>query len=416
MAVPPTLDALAADARRELTEHILPYWMDRTVDHAHGGFVGRIAGDDQVVPGAPKGAVLNARILWTFAASARVLEDDGYRPMADRAYGYLRDHFADERHGGVFWTLTAAGEPLDTKKQVYAQAFAIYALAEYVRLSGSDAALDWAVRLYRLLEERAVDPIHGGYFEAFARDWGPADDVRLSEKDLDAPKSMNTHLHVLEAYTNLIRIWPDAGLASRLRALIELYLEHIVDAETHHQRCFFTEDWRPVSGVVSYGHDIEASWLLDEAAEALGDASLRVRVFDEAVVMAQRVLADGVDEDGGLLNESKPDHTLDTDKHWWPQAEAVVGFLNAFQHTGDVSFLRATVRSWAFIQRTIVDAEGGGWFYRVSRDGSPYREEDKVGLWKCPYHSARACIEVLGRAVALAQAPEGIRAHLTPPA
>lgn len=391
-----TLDPLADAARAELVDHILPYWAGRAVDHADGGFVGRIDGHDRLVADAPKGAVLNARILWTFAAACRALGTDRWCAEADRAYDALRQ-FRDEEHGGVFWMTEADGTPLDTKKQTYAQAFAIYALAEYVRYEAHPQALAWATDLYALIEERAVDPEHGGYVEAFARDWGPAADLRLSEKDDDAPKSMNTHLHVLEAYTALHRVWPDAGLADRLRATIEVFLDRVIDPETGHMTCFFGLDWTRTSGLVSYGHDIEASWLLDEAAAELGDAALAERVRQSSVRLARLTLAEGVDADGGLFNERDADGHLDDDKHWWPQAEAVVGFLNAYEHTGDPAFADAARATWAFIQRAVVDREGGGWFFRVRRDGRPYRDEDKVGPWKCPYHNARACLEILDR-------------------
>ena len=393
-----TLDALADGARAELTDHILPYWANRAVDAEHGGFVGRIDGHDRLVRGAPKGSVLNARILWTFASACRVLGTDRWCNEADRAYEALRGSFRDPVHGGVFWSVAPDGTPVDPKKQVYAQAFTIYALAEHVRQRGGDAeeALAWAQGLYGVIEEHAVDPVHGGYIEAFARAWTPLADVRLSEKDADAPKSMNTHLHVLEAYTTLYRVWPDAGLAARLRALIELFLDRVIDAETGHLGCFFGMDWAPASAVVSYGHDIEASWLLDEAAAVLGDSSLTDRVREASLRIA-RLTLDALDADGGVFNERDGDH-LDTDKHWWPQAEAVVGFLNAFERSGDAAFAEAATQTWRFIQSTVVDREGGEWFFRVARDGTPYREEDKVGPWKCPYHNARACLEILERA------------------
>ena len=392
------LHSLAEAARAELVEHILPFWAERTLDDEHGGFVGRIDGHGRRVPEAAKGSVLNARILWTFAAACRALGTDRWCAEADRAYDALRVHFADPEHGGVFWTVAPDGTPVDDKKQVYAQAFTIYALAEHVRQRDDAEALAWAQALYRLLEDRAVDPGHGGYVEAFSRDWGPAADLRLSEKDADAPKSMNTHLHVLEAYTALARVWPDAELAARLRALVEIVLDRIVDPDTGHLGLFFGMDWAPLSADVSFGHDVEASWLLEEAASVLGDADLAARVRPVALRLARLTLEEGLDADGGLFNERDEDGHLDTDKHWWPQAEAVVGFFAAYEHTGDRAFADAARQTWAFIQRAIVDREGGEWFFRVDREGAPYQEEDKVGPWKCPYHNARACLEIMARA------------------
>jgi mannobiose 2-epimerase len=392
------MELLAAEARAELVDRILPFWAERTLDEAHGGFVGRIDGHGRRVLEAAKGSVLNARILWTFAAACRALGTDRWCDEADRAYDALRSHFADPEHGGVYWTVAPDGTPVDDKKQVYAQAFTIYGLAEHVRQRGDGEALAWAQDLYRLVEDRAVDPVHGGYVEAFSRDWGPAADLRLSEKDADAPKSMNTHLHLLEAYTALHRVWPDAGLANRLRALVELFLDRIVDPGTGHLGLFFGMDWAPLSAEVSFGHDVEAGWLLNEAAAELGDADLVGRVRPVALRLARLTLEEGLDADGGLFNERSASGHLDTDKHWWPQAEAVVGFLDAYEHTGEAAFADAARRTWAFIQRAIVDRDGGEWFFRVDRGGVPYREEDTVGPWKCPYHNARACLEIMERA------------------
>ena len=397
------LDGLARAARAELTGHILPYWSGRMVDAEHGGFRGRIDGTDRVVPGAPKGAVLNARMLWTFAVAAREPgpAGDACRALADRAYGYLHAYFRDETHGGVYWTLTAEGHPLRTKKQVYAQAFAVYALAEYAALTGLAEPLAWAQSLVALLEQHAADPVYDGYVEAFAADWGPLADVRLSDKDADAPKSMNTHLHVMEAYAALYRIAPDAALGARVRALVELFLDRIVAPDGQSLTGFFAIDWTPLSDTVSFGHDIEAAWLLDEAAEILSDDALTARVRRVTVPLARAVLTHGVDADGGLFNEATPAGLSDTDKHWWPQAEAVVGFLNAYRQTDDPVFAHAALKTWAFIERAVIDPAGGEWFFRVARDGAPYRDEDKAGPWKCPYHTARACVEISHRVAAL---------------
>lgn len=391
------LASLRAGALHELTQHILPYWAARMVDHEQGGFLGRIDGHDRVHPEAPKGAVLNARILWTFAAVARVLDDDAVRRLADRAYRYLLNRFWDPEHGGVYWTLQADGHPLDANKQTYAQAFAIYALAEYHRLTGDAEAKARAIRLFDLIEQHTVDAVHDGYVEVFDRAWHVLEGVPLSEKDLAAPKSMNTHLHVLEAYTNLLRIWPAATLRERLRGLLQRFLDTIVDPQTHHLRLFFKDDWMPVSDTISFGHDIEASWLLVEAAGVLGDPDLLAATRAVALRIADATLSDGIDADGGVLNEASPAGVFDDDKHWWPSAEAVVGLLDAYQLSGEARYVEAAAATWAFIQRVLVDREGGEWFFRVSRDGVPYRKEDKAGLWKCPYHNSRACLEIMAR-------------------
>ena len=395
--MPNSLAQLRSRAAAELTDGILPYWMAHTLDDEHGGFVGRITHEGRVVAGAPKAAVLNTRILWTFAAAGRVLRDDRYRAVADRAYAYLVDHFWDDEHGGIYWMVDHTGRPLHTKKQIYAQAFAVYALAEHYRLTGEAAVLERAIALFRTLERHSFDPAHGGYFEAYSRAWTLLDDVRLSDKDANEKKSMNTHLHLLEAYTNLYRIWPDPSLKNQSWGLIELFQTTIVDAETGHLHLFFDEVWTPRSTVISFGHDIETSWLLVEAAEVLGEPDVLASVQKTAVRMAQVTLDEGRDDDGALLNEIGPDGHVDDGCYWWPQAEAVVGFLNAYQLTSAPRFLDAALACWTFIENHLIDWERGEWFARVARDGTPYASQDKVGPWKGPYHNARVCLEVMAR-------------------
>jgi len=376
---------------------MLPYWAENTVDEEHGGFVGRIRQNGERVRDAAKGSVLNARILWTFAAAHRVFGDERYRELAARACGYLTAHFWDPAHGGVFWTVDAASRPLEARKQTYAQAFALYGLSEYHRATGDEDALSRAIRTFDLIETLTYDGERGGYLEALNRSWEPMADVRLSDKDLNAPKNMNTHLHVLEAYTNLFRAWPDPLLRDKLTALVRLFLDRIIDHDRQHLWTFFEIDWSPVTQVVSVGHDIEASWLLLEATDVLGDAALRSEVRDAAVALARATLRDGIDADGGLVNEVLPDGAIDGDKYWWVQFEAIVGFVNAYQETQDADFVDAAVAVWRFARRYLADENFGEWYFRVSRDGRPYPEDDMVGMWKCPYHGARACFEVMER-------------------
>lgn len=402
---PASLDVLAARLEAELTQGILPYWRSHAVDHQHGGFHGQITSRNEVVTHAPKGGVLNARILWAFSAAGRVLMHDACRPLADRAYAYLIEHFWDEAHGGIYWMLRHDGAPLETKKQVYAQAFAIYALAEYHRLTSDAAPLKRAIQLFRLVEEQAYDRVKGGYLEAYSRDWYLLDDVRLSAKDANEKKTMNTHLHVLEAYTNLYRAWPEPMLRTRLRSVVRLFLDTMLHSETQHLIGFFDEHWTPRSDFISFGHNIEASWLLVEAAHVVGDDALLEETRAAALRMARITRQHGQDEDGGLFYETRPNGALDDDKHGWPQAEALVGFVNAYQLSGDQAFLEAAAACWAFTQQHVVDAEHGEWFFRVSRAGTPYLEDNKVGPWKGPYHNTRACLEIMRRAGEVASSP-----------
>lgn len=389
--------ALRARAQEILTGQILPFWSIRTPDQAQGGFLGQILHDGQAVPDAPKGSVLNARILWTFSAAYRALGDPVYLEMAERAYAYLMAHFRDEEHGGIYWMVDYTGKPLDPKKQIYAQAFAIYGLAEFYRITGKAESLTFAIELYELIEEHSFDPEQGGYFEAYDREWNLLEDLRLSDKDANEKKTMNTHLHVLEAYTVLYQCWPDLGLKSKLKSLTRCFLDTIIDQETHHFHLFFDESWNLRSHEWSYGHDIEGSWLLCEAAEAIGEVGLIREVREAALNLAYTALNEGIDTDGSMCNEGDANGITDTTRHWWPQAEACVGFLNAYALSGDEAFLTATHRIWAYIEGNMIDPSSGEWYFRVSKAGIPFTEDNLVGPWKCPYHNGRTCLEILYR-------------------
>jgi mannobiose 2-epimerase len=387
----------AAAARRELLEDILPFWREHTLDERRGGFIGQMSNDLHVQENASKGLILNARILWTFSAAYAYTQDERDRTLARRAYAYLTDHFLDRDHGGYFWELDPYGAVLDDKKKIYGQAFCIYALAEYHRVFNQPQALAQATDTLRLIESRASDPRHGGYLEVMSPDWRPCEDMRLSDKDMNTAKSMNNHLHILEAYTGLLRASQDAALAIRLRELIGLFRRQILNAEQTHLRHFFDETWTPQSDSYTYGHDIECSWLLCEAAEALGDPELLAQVRDTAIRMARAALAEGLDKNGGLFYEGRDGRVINPNKEWWPQAEAVVGFYNAWQLTGDEAFREAAVRCWQFIEKRIVDHVHGEWFWCIRPDGTPDPSQPKVSQWKCPYHNSRCCLEIIHR-------------------
>jgi mannobiose 2-epimerase len=382
---------------RELREDILPFWLKYTVDEEYGGFHGLITNDLRIDRMANKAMILNARILWTFAKGFKVYGDHECLKTAKRAYEYLMNFFWDDTFGGFYWMVDHLGKPVETKKRIYGQAFAVYALAEYAAASGAKEALEKAIELYGLIEVASHDARHDGYFETYERDWTLANEQRLSEADLDEKKSMNTHLHALEAYANLLRVWKDDGLRNRLKELLRIFLDHIIDSATHHFRMFFDEAWQDRSDRISFGHDIEGSWLICKAAGVLGDKTILEVAQKEAVRMAQAVYEQGVDTDGGLFYEGRGNEIIDADKHWWPQAEAVVGFLNAYAVSGKDHFLKASERSWEFIEKHIKDRERGEWYWMVSRDGTPNNEKEKVGPWKCPYHNSRTCFEVMER-------------------
>ena len=392
-----------SEARVLLETNILSFWQEQMVDYRQGGFYGRIDGYNVLHPDAEKGAVLNARILWTFAAAARVLNNTPYRILAARAYDYLMQWFMDREQGGVYWSLNADGTPLDTKKQTYAIAFAIYGLAEYVRLTNNQEALNAAIRLFEDLEAHAykwdnekMSNCKNGYVEALTRNWQPIADMRLSEKDENGVFTMNTHLHVLEAYTNLYRVLKNVQrddvqgtkerITKQLRTLIDIFANRIFDPATGHLMLFFDEKWQPSNTHTSPGHDIEAAWLLHEALEVLGDEELLNQTLPVIHSLAQAAEDDIMDE-----------------KEWWCYAEAVVGYIDQWKLYQDEKPIESNINlelaetAFHYIQTHLMDRENGEWFWTILPDGTPDRTHDKAGFWKCPYHNSRMCIEIIER-------------------
>ena len=387
---------LKTEMQSHLLNDILPYWMERTIDEKHGGFIGRIDGNNRIDEKADKGAILNSRILWTFSAAYNYFKDPAYLETADRAFNYINNHFIDKEHNGVFWVLDYKGNPTETKKQIYTQAFAIYGFSAYYKASRNKHALNAAIELFKLIETYAFDHGENGYFEAFDRQWNLLQDLRLSEKDANEKKTLNTHLHILEAYTTLYQIWKNKKLKKQLKNLIELKLDKFVNENSRFQ-LFFDENWNPKSDLISFGHDIEGSWLLLEAAKVLGDEQLIAKTKKVAISMVNSVMESGIDNDGGLMYEVYSGVIKDTDKHWWPQAEAIVGFVNAWQISSDSKYLKKAKMVWEFTKDKIIDWKDGEWWFRVNKVGQPYLQEDKAGPWKCPYHNGRACLEIIKR-------------------
>lgn len=456
------MEQFAAQVCRELTEDILPFWMKRMADPS-GGFYGRISGDGILDKKAPKGAIMNARLLWTFSNAFRIfsagLQASGpagkagktgrpeasaghgepaaakYLETATRAKREIIDRFYDPVYGGVWWSLTPEGSPSDRKKQIYAIAFAIYGLAEYGRATGDKEAIEYAIRLFHDIENHSFDQGRNGYFEAFTENWEEIGDMRLSDKDANESKTMNTHLHILEAYTGLYRVWKDPLLRERLRNLILIFAERIVGPDGH-LKLFFDENWNCNYEIVSYGHDIEASWLLHEAAMVLGDTE----ILDLAEKLVPRIAAaagEGFTAGKGMIYEKKKlacheDKTdgesletadrlaeiecssakamfeIDADRHWWVQAETVVGYFNLWQHFGDREALKKAIDCWDFIKGNIIDREGGEWFWSLRADGTENRTDDKAGFWKCPYHNGRMCMEIIERVASASTFPTSI--------
>ena len=391
-------DLMKQEVQDVLQTNILPFWLDKMIDRENRGFYGRIDGHGVLHPDAEKGAILNARILWTFSAAYRVLKRPGYLAAATRAKDYILEHFYDKEFGGIYWSLDYLGRPKDTKKQFYAIGFAIYGLSEYARATADREALDYAIRLFECIEQHSLDRKDNGYIEACTREWGKIEDMRLSDFDANYPKSQNTHLHIIEPYTNLFRIWKDERLEKALRNLINIFTDKILNPETHHLDLFFDNDWTRGAGhLESYGHDIECSWLMHEAALVLGDEEV-LRKVEPIVKLVAKASEKGLNADGSMVHEANVDTGhVDDDLHWWVQAEAVVGFFNIYQYFGDEQALEKATHCWQYIKQNLIDNENGEWYWSRHADGTLNLEDDKAGFWKCPYHNGRMCLELIER-------------------
>lgn len=409
-----------------LQQNILRFWLDKMQDRENGGFYGRIDGSGQLHPDAEKGAILNARILWTFSAAYRVLGIEEYLDAATCAKDYIIDYFIDKEYGGVYWSVDSKGRPLDTKKQFYAIGFAIYGMSEYARATGDREALECALQLFDCIEEHALDREYNGYIEACTRDWGKIADMRLSELDANFPKSQNTHLHIIEPYANLFRCLKEfqakttcdyvsvigsvlpieiavpqetfIRVEAALRNIIGIFTDHILNPETHHLDLFFEMDWTRGAGhLESYGHDIECSWLIHEAALVLDDKQVLDKV-EPVVRMVAEASEKGLRPDGSMIHEANlTTGHVDDDLHWWVQAENVVGWFNIYQHFGDKEALERADQCWTYIKDQLIDWENGEWYWSRHPDGTLNTVDDKAGFWKCPYHNGRMCLEILER-------------------
>lgn len=414
------IHSLRAEVLDTLTNNILPFWL-KFQDEENGGFYGQMTGEGQLVKDANKGGILNARILWSFSAAYRVLGKPEYLAAATRAKDYILNNFVDPVYGGIYWELDYKGQPVDTKKQFYAIGFAIYGLTEYVRayLTSQDnanradaaEALTMAISLFNVIEEYSLDKVYNGYIEACTREWGTIADMRLSELDANYPKSQNTHLHIIEPYANLYRciceieaagIEFDLNTKSKvevaLRNLIDIFCDKILNPETHHLDLFFEMDWTRGAGwLESYGHDIECSWLMHEAALVLGDKEVLSKV-EPIVQLVAKASEKGLNADGSMTHEANVDTGhVDDDRHWWVQAEAVVGFYNIYQHFGDEAALQKSLDCWQYIKDNLIDHELGEWYWSRDPQRNINKKDDHAGFWKCPYHNSRMCLELIER-------------------
>lgn len=390
---------LSTDIKTELNEELkdlFQYWKFNSVDEKNGGFLGQRDHFNTEIPKAPKGAILNTRLLWTFSAIENFQKEFYCAELAKRAYDYLKDYFWDHEYQGIFWELDHKGKTVNTRKQIYAQAFAIYALTEYYKLSENREALQFANQLFFLIEKHARDRHNNGYLEAFQQDWSSIEDMRLSEKDENSAKTMNTHLHILEAYTNLYLVSGDTSVKGALLNLIDLFLEKFLDIENRHFQLFFNTEWHRANNLISYGHDIEAVWLIIEACKAVDNSKRLGKAEQVAVEVAEVFLQEAYVPNAGVINEKDLDSgKVDEDRHWWPQVEAMVGLDYAFKISGEKKFQVAKEDIWEYIKQHIKDHANGEWHFRVDKTNIPYETEYKLSMWKAPYHNSRAIMMLL---------------------
>lgn len=371
------------------------WWREVALDPG-GGFYGEVGVDNQPVPGAPRGLIHTARIVYFFSRYARHTGDLQAAAAAHHAYAYLKV-FSDTANGGYVWSLEADGRKRDGRKHLYAQAFAVYGLTAYYQLTGRPQVLTEALGLFQLIETHGWDDNWGGYLEGFSQSWQPLDDMRLCAAAPQAAKTMNTHLHLLEAYSALALTSGAAAVHTSLRHLLEIFCERIVDGTRGHLRMFMGADWQDKSECVSFGHDIEASWLIAQALQVVGQEQRYAHLPQQ---LAEVSLNEAWSPHGGIRNE-RHIHTgvYCEARTWWAQSEALIGYLHAWRRSGDDRFAQRALAIWQFIEVEHKDSQLGEWFWFARQDMHGQIDADalarnyKSGFWKCPYHNGRALME-----------------------
>jgi cellobiose epimerase len=382
--------------KKHLSRDIIPFWKSLR-DESYGGFYGEMDFELKLNRKADKGCILNSRILWFFANAYLTLKDEICLDYAKHAYEFLKNTFYDNENGGVFWSVTYDGKPSDDSKHTYNQAFAIYALASYFGASKDQEALRLAYALVDKVESVCRDEL--GYLEAFNRKFRPVDNEKLSENGVIAVRTMNTILHVFEAYTELYRVDNSQVIAAKMEWMLDLFAEKIYNPKERRLEVFFDNNWNSLIDLNSYGHDIEASWLIDRGVEVLGNTRYEEKITPITKELAAHIFEVAMDENS-LYNECE-DGRVDAKKVWWVQAEAMLGFLNGYQKEPfKKEYLNAVGKIWDFINEFMIDHRAGSeWFNELNRNGSPITEKEIVGPWKCPYHNGRMCFEVINKGI-----------------
>ena len=379
---------------KHLTDDIIPFWKNLR-DDEFGGYYGYLDYDLKLDNKAEKGCILNSRITWFFSNAYTLLKDKSLLEEADHGYEFLKEHCIDKEYGGIYWSMKYDGTPLDTTKHTYNQAFCIYALSSYYEASGKQEALELARKLYELIETRCMDD--NGYLEAFTRDFKPESNEKLSENGVLAEKTMNTLLHVLEAYTELYRVSHDEKVGDRLRWIMDTFADKVYNPKLKRQEVFFDKDYNSIIDLHSYGHDIETAWLMDRSLEVLGDAAYTEKLTPITKALTENIY--NVAFDGHSLSNECDKGVVDTNRVWWVQAETIVGFLNGYEKDpSKIQYKEAAEAAWQFIKEHVIDKrQGSEWYWLVRQDGSPVEGKPIVEPWKCPYHNGRMCMEVIRR-------------------
>ncbi len=385
----------ADEIKNHLTGNLIPFWKG-LIDRDFGGYYGFSDFDHKVNKKYEKGCILNSRILWFFSTCADLADDKECIGYAEHAYDFLKSTFLDKENGGVYWSVTYDGVPLDTTKHTYCQAFAIYALAAYYKISADEQSLGIANDLVKIIEQKCRDK--DGYLEAFNSDFSPASNEKLSENGVIAERTMNTLLHVYEAYTGLYEDTKDRYLADRLKEMLTIFKDKMYNPTKHRQEVFFDRDYKPLIDLISYGHDIETAWLLDRGIEVLGDDMLKEKYADMTSDLADNILHNAFD--GCSLPQECEAGVVNEDRVWWVQAEAVNGFINEYlKDPSKTEYKDAAIAQWEYIKQNVIYKDGGEWYNQLDKAGRPYKNMPVVGPWKCPYHNGRMCLEVIRRGI-----------------
>lgn len=390
------VEDLTEELREELTGHILPFW-ESMIDQVNGGFYGRMDYDGTLRKDAPKGGILHARILWAFSNAYTVLKDEAYLEYAKQAYEFLNTAFWDNQFGGFFWTVTPDGIPAEDLKHAYCQAMALYAISSYYEASGDEKALMRAMDVYDILENEMHDEF--GYKESFTRDFRWAENEKLSENGIEAAKTMNTNLHVMEAYTELYRVSGYPQVADRICSLLDMMAEHIYNPDKHRLDVFFDEKMNPIIDLHSFGHDIEASWLFDRAVEVLDNPEYEMKMRPIILDLAQTIYDKAMDPFRTSVFMEAENGIIRQTRNWWTQCESMIGFFNIYQKDETkTEYLQAVENIWGFIKQYLIDdREGREWIQEVDMMNQPVTSLPLVGVWKCPYHNSRLCLEFIKR-------------------